>query len=146
MQTGGAIEVFRKILWATDGSECADGALAAARSLAQDGPGMVAVFSVEYTVGKGEITQDADPDENEAKIEKQVADLAQTGVDASFRVVQGGINGAAATIAKVADEEGADVIVVGTRGQTRLAGLLLGSVTHRLLHIAPCPVLVVPGR
>ena len=42
-----------------------------------------------------------------------------------------------------------DVRVQGdrTRGHTPLAGLLLGGVTQRLLHIAPCPVLAVPpGR
>jgi nucleotide-binding universal stress UspA family protein len=39
-----------------------------------------------------------------------------------------------------------DAIVVGTRGHTPIAGLLVGSVTQRLLHIAPCPVIVVPNR
>jgi nucleotide-binding universal stress UspA family protein len=40
---------------------------------------------------------------------------------------------------------GADVVVVGTRGHTAIGGLLLGSVTQRLLHVAPCPVLAVPA-
>jgi nucleotide-binding universal stress UspA family protein len=52
--------------------------------------------------------------------------------------------GAAHAIADAAKEAGADLVVVGTRGQGPLTGLLLGSVTHRLLHVAPCPVLAVP--
>lgn len=47
-------------------------------------------------------------------------------------------------IAERARELGADAIVVGTRGHGPVAGLLLGSVTQRLLHIAECPVLAVP--
>jgi nucleotide-binding universal stress UspA family protein len=56
-------------------------------------------------------------------------------------------NGIAAhAIAQVAEKDGADLIVVGTRGHTPLGGLLVGSVTQRLLQVSPCPVLAVPAR
>lgn len=54
------------------------------------------------------------------------------------------LGGAAVEIATAARNEGANAIVVGTRGHTMLSGLLVGSVAMRLLHLAPCPVLVVP--
>jgi len=39
--------------------------------------------------------------------------------------------------------ETSDVLVVGSRGRTRMAERLLGSVSHACLHTAPCPVVVV---
>ncbi len=37
-----------------------------------------------------------------------------------------------------------DLLVVGSRGYGPVLRVLLGSVSTRLIHIAPCPVLVIP--
>ena len=49
----------------------------------------------------------------------------------------------AEAIVELAGEWRADLIVLGSRGHGRLAGLLLGSVAQKVLTHAPCPVLVV---
>lgn len=51
---------------------------------------------------------------------------------------------AAEAIIDVAQEKKADVIIVGKRGAGRLAGLLLGSVSQKLVSLSPLPVIVVP--
>jgi nucleotide-binding universal stress UspA family protein len=49
----------------------------------------------------------------------------------------------AKAIVDAAAAEGADLIVVGSRGLSGLPAFLLGSVSSRVLHLATCPVLVV---
>jgi nucleotide-binding universal stress UspA family protein len=139
--------MFKKIIWATDGSDPADRALEYAKSFVTDnGAELLAVHSIEHLAGpgsRGAFPADAEEDEHQAKIRKQVEELGGT---ATLRVVVGGVTNAAHVLAEVAKEENADLIVVGTRGHSALGGLLLGSVTQRLLHISPCPVLSVPPK
>lgn len=50
---------------------------------------------------------------------------------------------AAEAVAETAEEIGADLVVMGTRGLSGLKHVLLGSVAERTLRSAPCPVLAV---
>jgi nucleotide-binding universal stress UspA family protein len=140
--------MFKTIVWATDGSEAADQALPYAKELAT-GPGhaLLAVHCREiYTGRAGGYPVLADEEELEAKIREQVVQARGEGIDATFTLSTGPASGAVARmIADAAREVDADVIVVGTRGHGALTGLLVGSVTQRVLHVAPCPVLAIPA-
>ena len=46
-------------------------------------------------------------------------------------------------ISRHADHNSFDVIVMGSRGLSDLEGLVLGSVSHKVLHLASCPVILV---
>lgn len=139
--------MFKKIVWATDGSDSADLALPYVKSLAaQDGAEVLVVHSEEVFVGRAAgYPVRADEADVVAKIEKQVEDLRSAGTNARLEVASGHTSGAAHAVADAAAAAHADLIVVGTRGHTPIGGLLLGSVTQRLLHISPCPVLSIPA-
>ena len=138
--------MFTKIIWATDGSAGADHALGYARDLARaTGAELVVVHGEEMSAARSSIgyTRRADEDDLEAKIKRQVTEITQAGIPVTVTVI-GGHAHPATLIAEAAEDTGADLVVVGTRGHTPLTGLLLGSVTDRLLHILHCPVLAVP--
>ena len=80
------------------------------------------------------------------KIRGQIKQMNDDGIEAKLQVTSSMTGGPALIIADAAATASADVIVTGTRGHTALAGILLGSVAQRLLHVARCPVLVVPDR
>jgi nucleotide-binding universal stress UspA family protein len=140
--------MFKKIVWATDGSDSADTALAVAKMLATDSGGeLVAIHVEEMTLpgkGGGSYHVAANEEDLKSKIERQVSELSGAGITATLETTRAKVGGAAHAIASTASVDEADAIVVGTRGHTPIAGLLVGSVAQRLLHIAPCPVIVVP--
>jgi nucleotide-binding universal stress UspA family protein len=139
--------MFKVIVWASDGSEHADRALDCARQLAEaHSSRLIAVHVKEISVGRAAgYPVQVDEDEVEKKISGQAHDLKDAGIDATYEQAGATAGGAAHAIADLAAERGADLIVVGTRGQGPITGLLLGSVTHRLLHVAHCPILAVPA-
>jgi nucleotide-binding universal stress UspA family protein len=61
--------------------------------------------------------------------------------DAEQRVVVGF---PAERLADLADDEDAELIVVGSRGRGRFKAAFLGSVSNSLVGVARCPVLIVP--
>jgi nucleotide-binding universal stress UspA family protein len=67
----------------------------------------------------------------------------KSGVQVKTRLV---IGHPAEEIARVANEEGFDLLVVGSRGLSSVKAFLLGSVSEKLSRLARCPVLIVkPG-
>ena len=69
------------------------------------------------------------------------AHAADAGVEAETHLVAGD---PAAAICRLAEDRGADMIVMGSRGHGPLAAALLGSVAAHVVQHAHCPVMVVP--
>jgi nucleotide-binding universal stress UspA family protein len=138
--------MYQVIVWATDGSENSDLALEHVKQLAEAGASrIVAAHVKEITVGRAAgYPVRADEEEVAQQIRTQVEELNSAGLPIELELASTSTGGAAHAIADLASQVSADVIVVGTRGQGPIVGLLLGSVTHRLLQVATCPVLAVP--
>jgi nucleotide-binding universal stress UspA family protein len=137
--------MFRTIVWATDGSELADGALEQVRELARiHNSRIVAVHANEVLRGRaaGAPLLADEPDLRE-KIGTQVEELRKVGVDATLEI-RTGSRDVPVLIAKAADEVDADLIVVGTHGRGGFTAAVMGSVARALCHTAGRPVLVVP--
>ena len=66
---------------------------------------------------------------------------ASVGVEASETIVED--DSPSRAILAYADEQDCDLIVMGTHGRTGLDRVLLGSMTERVVRLAPIPVLIV---
>jgi nucleotide-binding universal stress UspA family protein len=145
---------MKHILVAIDGSEGADRAVDyAARWAASEGADLLIVNVVggyglpESVVGSFSHTQQVWLDElliaASAEMLTKARDRARK-LGAKTVQLESRPGDVAETIIAVAQEKKADVIVVGKRGSGRIAGLLLGSVSQKLVSLAPLPVAVIP--
>ena len=96
--------MYKKVVWATDGSEAADHALAHAKALALAGGGsLTVVYCVEYTLpgkGGGSYPVHANEAEIQEKIERQVTELSTNGTRATLQKTRSKVGGAAHAIAR----------------------------------------------
>jgi len=137
---------MKSIVVGYDGSEHARRALGRAADLARNGRQLVvvSVAGVAATTHAPVLGQHApDPVEDEATrdaLRDARALLTERAVEARFAE---GFGDPADAIVKEAEAVGADLIVVGARGLNALERALLGSVSTKVVHNAPCDVLVV---
>jgi nucleotide-binding universal stress UspA family protein len=137
--------MVKRIVVGVDGS---DGALAAMRwtaaEAAQWDADVVAVQAWEFTPLV--VATDAPIDlqqlraDTDTQLDRQVREIFG---DREARVERRVVEDlpANAVLEAAAD---ADLVVVGSRGRGGLKGMLLGSVSQKVVHHAPCPVVVIP--
>jgi nucleotide-binding universal stress UspA family protein len=138
--------VFNTIVLGLDGSEGSRLAVPVASDIAQRyGARLVVVHVDERIAAKGGMPS-VRPDEEQIRreLEDETTRLSAEGIDTALEVVEVVLGGPGHAIEAVAGRENAELIVVGRRGHSPVAGLVLGSVTQRLLHISQRSVLAAP--
>jgi nucleotide-binding universal stress UspA family protein len=138
--------MYDKILVAVDHSEISDRAVLAARDLALLSQGEVWVLHLrerEIATKTGVVMTDETKSEAEAMVAAVVEKLAEVGVKAHGEVRTTLFGYAARDIVDDAIEHDVAVIVMGSRGRSDLAGFILGSTAHKVIHLTDRPVLIV---
>jgi nucleotide-binding universal stress UspA family protein len=141
---------WKKVVCPIDFSEVSMGALRLARQICEGVDGeLVIVYVVEPIVAPTDFTygsltsgelEDRLVERSRQALAEQIASLGYAEAKVHSRVERGR---ASAEIVRVAQEEAADLIVIGTHGYTGMAHVLLGSTAERVIRKAPCPVLTV---
>jgi len=139
--------LIKRVLFATDFSACADRAMGYALALAGAWKAELCVMTVL------ELYPGMDP---EYTVNKMYLDHLRDDANRQLAVLEGKVKAAGQTMTSrietgipsqcvqtVAEEIGADLLVVGTHGRTGLDHVLVGSTAERVVRIAPCPVLAV---
>ena len=141
------MSLIKRVLFATDFSACADRAMGYALTMASAWKAELCVMTVlelypgmdpDYTVNKMYL------DHLRAEASRQLAAVEARAKAAGQPVtlrIETGIPSQA--VQAVAQNIGADLLVVGTHGRTGLDHVLIGSTAERVVRMAPCPVLAV---
>jgi nucleotide-binding universal stress UspA family protein len=133
----------KTILFPTDFSLASDAALPHAEALARQSNARLLIVHVEeppLAYGGGELYYGL-PEPSSERILKMLEDVKPADQQLPFahRLTMGDPAG---EIVRIAAEEGAEMIVLGTHGRTGVTRLLMGSVAEAIVRRAPCPVLV----
>jgi nucleotide-binding universal stress UspA family protein len=137
--------MYRKILMGYDGSEAAEKAFENAMQLAKNNGAELYVVTVVRLLEIGDDVETEAVVENSREYHRKLLTplrhrAEQAGIKAHFEVAVGH---PAEQIIFHADRHQADLIVVGDRGRSKFARLLLGSVSKQVVQYAGRPVLVV---
>ncbi len=133
----------RTILVPTDFSSASDAALPHAATLARQSGARLLIVHVEeppMAYGGGELYYGL-PEPDSARIAAMLEKVKPSDPAIAFthRLAMGD---PASEICRIAADEKAEMIVLGTHGRTGMFRLLMGSVAESILRHAPCPVLV----
>jgi nucleotide-binding universal stress UspA family protein len=135
--------MFNNIVLAVDGSDHAHRAVPIAAELAKLAGGKVIVLHVrEHDVTRGQLWELETEDEANAVVKRAVEEIKKAGAAADGNVIRTAHGKVAEALVDSARDRKADVIVVGSRGLSDLAGLVLGSVAHKVIHLSDKTVVV----
>jgi nucleotide-binding universal stress UspA family protein len=146
------LRVFTRMVVGTDGSETAGEAVRQATELAERVGATVHLVSAYEPVPEGRLREErqdvpgdlqwmVNPREDVAETLEQDAErLREAGVEVETHAREGD---PADAILDVAEEQQADLIVVGNKGMTGAKRFLLGSVPNKVSHHAPCSVMII---
>jgi nucleotide-binding universal stress UspA family protein len=137
--------MFGTILLAVDGSPHADRAAELVRRLAGDGGDEVVVLHItEVMPMRGGVSVELHQDrDGMAAAKRHGSEVERAGVPVKVDLVRTLAGRVAPIIVETARACQAGVIVMGSHGRGDLTALLLGSVAHKVVHLADRPVLIV---